>query len=84
MFLDETVFFDEIGWIFLMKVDFGFDELVFYRRLRASRLHNQCHMFFCETARVLGCHESRNSWTLWIPRLCTKHLSAGQDRGMDR
>ena len=27
-------------------------------------------MVLCETARVLGCHESRNPWTSWIPRLC--------------
>ena len=27
--------------------------------------------------------ESRNSWTPWIPRLCTKHPSAWQAHGMD-
>ena len=27
--------------------------------------------------------ESRNSWTPWIPRLCTKHPSAWQARGRD-
>ena len=31
----------------------------------------------------LGGDESRNSWTPWIPRLCTKHPSAWQVRGMD-
>ena len=40
-------------------------------------------IFFCETARGLGCHESRNPWTLWIPRLCAKRSRAGQDCGMD-
>ena len=28
-----------------------------------SRLHRQCQMVLCETARVLDCHESRNPWT---------------------
>ena len=52
------------------------------RRLCSSRLHRQCQMV-CETARVLGCLESRNPWTPWIPPLCAKHSSAGQDRGTD-
>ena len=54
------------------------------RRLCSSRLHRQCQMVLCETAGVLCCHESRNPWTSWIPRLCAKHSTAGQDRGMDR
>ena len=41
-------------------------------------------IFFCETAEGLGCHESRNPWASGVPRLCAKHSSAGQDRGMDR
>ena len=54
------------------------------RRLRAPSLHRQREMFFCETARVLGCHESRNPRTLWMPQLCARHSIAGQDRGRDR
>ena len=53
-------------------------------RLRASRLHRQRQVVICETARVLVCHESRNPWTSWIPRVCAKHSSAGQDLEMDR
>ena len=34
------------------------------------------NVFFGETARGLGYHESRNPWTHWIPRLCAKHLGA--------
>ena len=40
------------------------------RRLCSSRLHRQREVVLCETARVLGCHESRNPWTPWIPRQC--------------
>ena len=55
-----------------------------WRRLRASRLHHRCRMiFFVNPARVLGCHESRNPWTPWIPRPCAKHSSTGQDCGPD-
>ena len=40
-------------------------------------VHRRCQMVLCETAGV--CHDSRNPWTSWIPRLCAKHSSAGQD-----
>ena len=32
-------------------------------------------MVLCETARVLGCHESRNPRTFWIPRLCADGIT---------
>ena len=39
--------------------------------------------FFFRSCRRPGLSRIRNPWTLWIPRLCAKHSSAGQNRGMD-
>ena len=38
---------------------------------------------FFKVARILARYQSRNSWSLWISRLCAKHSCAGKDCGMD-